>query len=129
VAVLSLAFSDDAGGSGAVGSVDPSWSVPADNPSDYDFYLRLVGTEGSFELTDAAESISVVSAMDAESRGMRLASFADDADATMVDAFVSSINAEEVLAPCATGQDGLRALEVALAGYESAASGDVVRLI
>jgi predicted dehydrogenase len=129
VAVLSLAFSDDAGGSGAVGSVDPSWSVPADNPSDYDFYLRLVGTEGSFELTDAAESVSVVSAMDAESRGMRLASFADDADATMVDAFVSSINAEEVLAPCATGQDGLRALEVALAGYESAASGDVVRLI
>ena len=33
--------------------VDPSWSVPADNPWDYDFYLRLVGTEGSLDVIDA----------------------------------------------------------------------------
>jgi len=71
----------------------------------------------------------VVSATDAGSRGLRLASFADDPDRAMVDAYVSSIIAGEVLTPCATGHDGIKALEVALAGYESAASGEVIRLI
>src|SRR5205814_562347 len=49
---------------GAVGSVDPSWSVPDDHPWDYDFFLRLVGREGSLDLTDAAESIRLVSTAD-----------------------------------------------------------------
>jgi predicted dehydrogenase len=128
VALLSLRFSDGAGGVRAVGSIDPSWSVPADNPWDYDFYLRLVGTEGSFDLTDTAESLSVVSGQGAGSRGLRLASFADDPDAAMIEGFVSSVRSREVADPCATGYDGLKALEVALAGYESAASGTVVRL-
>jgi predicted dehydrogenase len=126
--VLSLAFSDGAGGHGAVGSIDPSWSVPADNPWDYDFYLRLVGTEGAFDLADLAESVSVVSSRQGGSRGLRLASFADDPDAALVDAFVRSVRSGEQTEPCATGHDGLKALEVALAGYQSAASGSVVRL-
>ena len=40
-----------------VASVDPSWSVPAGNPWDYDFYLRIVGTLGSLSLNDVAESL------------------------------------------------------------------------
>jgi hypothetical protein len=36
---------------------------------------------------------------------------------------VASMRAGEVLDPCATGVDGLRALQVALAGYASAADG------
>jgi predicted dehydrogenase len=38
----------------------------------------------------------------------------------MIEAFVASISAGSVLDPCADGTDGLLALEVALAGYESA---------
>jgi predicted dehydrogenase len=123
VAILSLRFAG-----GAVGSVDPSWSVPADNPWDYDFYLRLVGTEGSLEITDATESLQVVSNREGGPRGLRQASFADDADRAMVEGFLASVRAGAVQEPCATGEDGLRALEIALAGYRSSASGSVVEL-
>ena len=123
VAVLSLRFAN-----GAVGSVDPSWSVPADNPWDYDFYLRLVGTEGSLDITDAAESLQVVSTRDGAARGVRHASFAEDADRAMVEGFLGSVRAGAVVEPCATGDDGLRALEIALAGYRSSSSGSVVEV-
>lgn len=121
VAVVSLRFEN-----GAVGSIDPSWSVPEDHPWDYDFWLRIVGTEGSLDLTDAAESLTLVSTRTGAGRGLRQASFAEDADRAMVEAFLASVRADAVQDPCATGEDGLRALEVALAGYRSAADGVVV---
>lgn len=121
LAVVSLRFEN-----GAVGSIDPSWSVPEDHPWDYDFSLRLVGTEGALDLTDAAESLTVVSTRAGAGRGLRQASFAEDADRAMVEAFLLSVRVGEVQDPCATGEDGLRALEVALAGYRSAADGVVV---
>jgi predicted dehydrogenase len=105
---------------GAVAGLDPSWSVPANNPWDYDFFLRLVGTTGSVDLDDLAESVRLVST---RTGGLRLASFADDADAAMVENFCASVRAGEPLAPAATGEDGLRALEVALAAYASSANG------
>jgi predicted dehydrogenase len=116
VAVLTLRFRN-----GAVGSVDPSWSVPEGNPWDYDFYLRLLGTQGSLDVTDAAESLHVVSTNPAPV-GLRLASFAADPDAAMIAAFLDSVRSGRLVEPCATGEDGVRALEVALAGYASAAS-------
>lgn len=106
---------------GAVAGLDPSWSVPANNPWDYDFFLRLVGTRGSADLDDLAESVRVVSSRTAD--GLRLAGFADDPDAAMIENFCASVRAGEPLAPAATGEDGLRALEVALAGYASSAAG------
>jgi predicted dehydrogenase len=121
LAILLLRFSN-----GAAGSVDPSWSVPADNPSDYDFFLRVVGTEGSLDLTDAAESLHVVSARDGGPRGLRHASFGEDPDRAMIEAFLASVRSGSVQRPCATGEDGVRALEVALAGYRSSDSGSVV---
>jgi predicted dehydrogenase len=123
VAVLQLRFSN-----GAVGSVDPSWSLPADNPFDYDFFLRIVGTEGSLDLTDTAESLHVVSARDGGPRGLRHASFAEDADQAMVEAFVASVRSDSVQEPCATGEDGVRALEIALAGYRSSESHSAVEI-
>jgi predicted dehydrogenase len=122
-AIVSLRFDN-----GAVGSVDPSWSVPADHPWDYDFFLRLVGTEGSLDLTDGAESVRVVSTREGAPRGLRHASFAEDADRAMLEAFVDSVRRGAVQEPCANGQDGLRALEIALAGYRSSELGEVVAL-
>ncbi|GAA5145481.1 Gfo/Idh/MocA family oxidoreductase [Nocardioides marinquilinus] len=118
LAVVSLRFAG-----GAVGSIDPSWSVPADHPWDYDFHLRLVGTEGALSLTDGAESIRVVSTREGGPRGLRHAGFGSDPDRAMVEAFLASVRGDAVLDPCATGEDGVRALEVALAGYRSAATG------
>jgi predicted dehydrogenase len=123
VALVSLRFT-----SGAVGSIDPSWSVPEGNPWDYDFYLRLVGTDGSLAVSGAAESLQLVSAREDRPRGLRLASFAEDADRVMLEAFLGSVRAGAVQDPCATGADGIRALAVALAGYRSSATGSVVEL-
>jgi predicted dehydrogenase len=114
VALLTLRFDG-----GAIASVDPSWSVPADNPWDYDFFLRVLGTEGSLDIRDSADTLKVVSARGGQ-RGLRLVSFGADADVAMLEAFARSVAAGEVLEPCATGLDGLRAVEIALAGYESA---------
>lgn len=111
VALLSLVLDG-----GVVAGVDPSWSVPEGNPWDYDFYLRLVGTRGSLDIDDLAESVRLVSA----GQGLRLVPFGVDADARMVEAFVASVAAGEVRDPCATGEDGLAALRVAVAGYRSA---------
>jgi predicted dehydrogenase len=46
----------------------------------------------------------------------------------MIEAFLASVRTGVVQEPCATGEDGVRALEVALAGYRSAATGRAVGL-
>ncbi len=106
---------------GAVAGLDPSWSVPAGNPWDYDFFLELIGTHGSVEVDDVSESVRLVSAR--AGNGLRLVGFGEDADGAMIEAFAASVRAGEVLPPSADGRDGLRALEVALAAYRSAADG------
>jgi predicted dehydrogenase len=115
-ALLSLVLDN-----GAVAGLDPSWSVPANNPWDYDFFLRLVGTSGSVDLDDLAESLQLVGPRAGD--GLRLAGFAEDPDAAMIESFCASVRAGEPLAPSATGEDGMRALAVALAGYASAEDG------
>jgi predicted dehydrogenase len=121
VALLSLVFDD-----GAVASLDPSWSVPAGNPWDYDFYLRIVGTHGSLSFTDLAESVRLVSS--SAGGGLRLVPFGIDVDAALIEAFVASVRGTQLLSPCADGVDGLRALEVALAGYAAADRAEAVSL-
>lgn len=121
VALMSLVLDD-----GAIASVDPSWSVPADNPWDYDFFLRILGTEGSVAISDLGSALQLVSRR--YGAGLRLVPFGADADALMVEAFLDSIRAGEPQPPCATGDDGLRSLAVALAGYASAAAARPVTL-
>jgi predicted dehydrogenase len=115
-ALLSLVLDN-----GAVAGLDPSWSVPANNPWDYDFFLRAVGTGGSVDLDDLAESVQVVSGRMAG--GLRLTGFAEDPDTEMIGAFCASARQGRLIEPSASGEDGLRALEVALAAYASASSG------
>jgi predicted dehydrogenase len=115
-ALLSLVLDN-----GAVAGLDPSWSVPANSPWDYDFFLRLVGTRGSADLDDLAESVRVVSGRMAA--GLRLAGFAEDPDAAMIETFAASVREGRPVEPSASGEDGLRALEIALAGYASASAG------
>lgn len=121
VALMTMTFDG-----GAVASIDPSWSVPAGNPWDYDFYCRILGSVGSLSITDTAESLQLVSRH--VGSGLRNVSFGADADTAMIEAFTASIRSGTVLDPCADGTDGLRALEVALAGYESAHQRQMVDL-
>ena len=110
--------------SGAVASIDPSWSVMPESPWDYDFYLRVLGTEGSLSIATGRESVSVSGQYDG--RSFVHVPFEPDIDQTMVDAFLRSVQEGHVLDPCASGEDGLRAVELATAAYESAATGKFV---
>jgi predicted dehydrogenase len=121
VALMSLVFDD-----GMVASLDPSWSVPPDNPWDYDFFLRVLGTRGSLVVSDLGSALSLVSRR--YGSGLRLVPFGIDPDAVMIESFVASVRTGELQAPGASGEDGARALEVALAGYAAAAAAGPVRL-
>ncbi|MBA2700426.1 MAG: Gfo/Idh/MocA family oxidoreductase [Chloroflexi bacterium] len=121
MALLSLVFEG-----GIIASVDPSWTIPAGHPWDYDFYLRIIGTSGTLAISDVTESVQVVG--ETGRPGMVQVPFGVDIDAAMVEAFVASIRAGSRLEPCASGEDGLRALEIALAGYVSSRDGRTVSL-
>ena len=102
---------------GVPASIDPSWSVTPQSPWDYDFFLRILGSEGALAIATGRESLSV-----AGQHGPRTYTqipFEPDIDQAMIEAFVRSVIAGRVLDPCATGEDGLRAVEVACAAYES----------
>jgi predicted dehydrogenase len=61
-------------------------------------------------------------------RGFTLEPFGAEADLEMVRHFVQCVREGEFQAPAASGEDGLRALEIALAAYASAAAGQPVLL-
>ena len=112
-AVLSVRFDD-----GAIGTVDPSWSVPSGNPWSYDFQLQVVGSEGSARIDDRHETIGLVT----RDGGERWVGIGQDIDADMIAAFVQSVRDGQHHPVSATGADGLRALQVAIAGYRAAAA-------
>ena len=111
-ALVSVVFDGD-----VPASVDPSWSVTSTNVWDYDFYLRLLGSEGSLTITTGREALQV-SGRHGE-RTHALAPFEPDIDQVMVETFLQSVVEGRVIDPSATGEDGLRAVEVACAAYAS----------
>jgi predicted dehydrogenase len=122
-AILLLKFS-----TGAVASVDPSWSIPANHPYHYDFYLRILGADGLITIDDTRQALAVVRDGVTTGRGAVLEQFGVDVDAEMVQHFIRSVRAGALLPPGASGEDGLRALEISLAAYSAAESGQVVHL-
>lgn len=121
MAILSVRFDG-----GAIATVDPSWSVPEDNPWHYDFFLRILGTKGALTIGDTTEAINVVGAVGRS--GQVLVPFTVDIDALQIAAFLGSIRDGARRDPSASGEDGIRALEIALAGYASAATATRVEL-
>lgn len=121
-ALLLLEFDD-----GAVASVDPSWSIPEGNPFHYDFYLRLLGREGTLDLDDRRQALAV-SRDDSPGRDTVLEPFGASLDGRMIDHFLQCVRQGEITAPAATGEDGIRALQVALAAYQAVATGTAVHL-
>lgn len=110
---------------GVAASVDPSWSVTPTNVWDYDFSLRLLGTDGTLSINTTREALQVSGRTG--DRTHALAPFEPDVDQAAVEAFLASVSSGHVLDPCATGLDGLRAVEVACAAYASVGGDTFVR--
>jgi len=114
--ILTVAFDD-----GVIATIDCSWSRPEGYPTWGGLTIEAVGTDGVFAVDAFAERLEMWS------RGT--ATWVDwgfDPNRAMIEHFVGAVRGEHPLS--ATGTDGLRATEAALAAYRSAEIGQPVRL-
>lgn len=100
---------------GVIVTQDPSWSRPRTNPTWGDVTLRIVGTKGVINLDAFAQNFVVY---DDVKNKVSERSFAEDMDFGLIEDFIHMIIEDRE--PSISGYDGLKAMEVALAAYESA---------
>jgi len=117
-ALISLRFRG-----GVLGSIDCSWSRHEGWPIWGDVFLAVYGTEGFIAVDAFRPCINLVTD---EGRRFTWHYFGPDADFNMIRDFVHAVLEDRP--PRATGYDGYKALEVALAAYESAKAGSPVKL-
>lgn len=106
--LLLLSLSDD-----SFMSLDCSWSRPEAYPYWGDVTLNLVGTEGSLRISAFDGKLKVFS----NKRGIFWQNFGESFDRALVKEFADSVMKKRK--PLTSGEDGLEALRVALAAYES----------
>ena len=115
---------DDAGmlsftlSNGSYGTLDTSWSRPSAFPSWGDVTIEVVAERGWARLDAFKQQLAVYSNRASKAQWV---GWGGNMDLGLMRDFVAMI--AERRAPSITGQDGLRALQVALAAYQSAASG------
>jgi predicted dehydrogenase len=120
---------DDAGmlsfklANGAYGTLDTSWSRPQSFPTWGDVTIEVLGERGIIRLDAFKQQIAVYSDQVGKAQWVPWGS---NMDLGLIRDFVDMIATGRD--PSITGLDGLRALEVALAAYRSAETGEVVKL-
>jgi len=107
---------------GVLGSIDCSWSRHEGWPTWGDVWLGVIGTEGYVVVDAFRTCINVV----VNGGPLRWVYYGSDADYNMIRDFVRVVLEDGV--PLATGLDGYRAMEVALAAYESSRRRQPVKL-
>ncbi|MGB0386304.1 MAG: Gfo/Idh/MocA family protein [Ardenticatenaceae bacterium] len=120
---------DDAGllsfklANGVYGTLDTSWSRPDSYPTWGDVKIELLGEKGLMQVDAFRQDLSVSSEKWGKTQWL---GWGSSPDRGLIKDFTDMIR--EARPPSITGRDGLKSLEVALAAYESARSGKVVRL-
>lgn len=108
---------------GAFATHDPSWSYCPSYPTWGDLTLEIVGTNGVTNMDGLAQHLDVYS----DKQGKLFHSgWGDDSDFGLVASFIDCVRND--LPVPVTGEDGMRAMHVALAAYESARTGKPVLL-
>ena len=103
-------------GDSVFGTLDTSWSRPASYSIWGDVTLKFVGSDGLLEVDGFPQALHIF-----DNHGQRqhnTMSGGDNADLEMIKEFVSCVR--EGHQPPITGEDGMKALEVALGAYRSA---------
>ncbi|MFC0472545.1 Gfo/Idh/MocA family protein [Halalkalibacter kiskunsagensis] len=93
-------------------TLDCSWSRTGNYPTWGDVTLEIVGTQGTLSVDAFAQKTDVYS-----NDGAQWDYWGDNMDSALVADFISSVRQGK--SPSITGEDGLKALEVAVAAYES----------
>lgn len=116
--ILTMTFKN-----GMFATLDASWSRPKSFPTWGDVTIDVTGTNGTLSLDMFAQTNTIYT--DSDSR-CRWENWGDDMDKGLVKSFVDML--ETAGEPVVSGYDGLKAVEVALAAYESARTGLPVTL-
>ncbi|WP_261133967.1 Gfo/Idh/MocA family protein [Bacillus sp. Marseille-Q3570] len=107
--ILTLEFTN-----GVFATLDCSWSRNKEYPTWGDVTLEIIGTEGTLSIDALSQKVNVYS----DEKGLTWDYWGDDMDFGLIQDFVTTvINKQQ---PSITGEDGMRAVEVAIAAYESA---------
>lgn len=120
---------DDAGllsfqlSNGVYGTLDTSWSRPKSYPIWGDVKIEVLGEKGLVRVDAFSQHVAVSSDKTGKTSW---AGWGSNIDAGLMADFVEMIR--EGREPSITGYDGLKALEVALAAYESARTGQPVSI-
>ena len=109
--------------SGIFATLDSSWSRPGSYKTWGDVMLTVTGTLGVIELDMFGAGLDVFRT---GGTSHTVAGYGSDLDALMIDAFVQACLGR--MSVPVTLEDGIRAAEVALAGYDSVKSGSAVVL-
>lgn len=113
---------------GTLALVELGWILPAGHPSGFDQRLEITGSEGWASVDGVFSGVSLASAERLRWPDTTIAPIIGGSVGGALErsfsAFVDTILAKGV--PPVTGQDGLRALEIALAVQEAAATGMTV---
>ncbi|MDQ4129109.1 MAG: Gfo/Idh/MocA family oxidoreductase [Actinomycetota bacterium] len=99
---------------GAFATIDPSWSRGDGFPTWGDVTLRITGTSGVLDVDPFARYLTT---FDHESGGASWRYIGEDMNALMLDDFLRGVAEDDPAG--ASGEDGLRALEIVLAAYRS----------
>ena len=104
-------------------TLDPSWSRPKAYPTWGDVTMRIIGTEGTITLNAFAQQINLYNNQVQKAQWVYWGSSMDEG---LVKSFIDSIK-NNTPVPI-TGEDGLRAMELALGAYQSAKKAKPVKL-
>ncbi len=108
---------------GVFGTLDASWSRPKTYPTWGDVTMEIVGESGFLKMNMTGQTVSLYSD---RNDAVSWAPWGSDINLALVRDFVDVISGDRE--PPITGEDGLRALEVALAAYRAAETGQPVEL-
>ncbi|WP_059173868.1 Gfo/Idh/MocA family protein [Bacillus sp. FJAT-27445] len=98
---------------GMFATLDCSWSRNSSYPTWGDVTLEIIGSKGNAKVDAFSQKVDLYS----NSEGVKWIGWGDDMDTGLIEDFVKSI--KEGKPPLATGHAGLKAVEVALAAYQS----------
>ena len=85
--------------------------------------MELVGEQGTIYVDAFNQKIEV---FNNQAPNTKWLGFGDDANLALIQEFVNAV--EEHRQPFVTGEDGLRAVEITIAAYRSAASAKKIRV-
>lgn len=98
---------------GVFATLDCSWSRNKTFPVWGDVTVEIIGTEGTLSLDVFSQKLEVYN----NDKGLTHANWGDDMDSELLRDFVTSVREQKT--PSVTGEDGMRAVEVARAAYLS----------